>query len=101
MSKPAKTIGDLDHLLRTRFPGMENYFITETYTPSKKRGPDPHKGHHFFIYCGFIDSLSFPVNSQCWRSVSIDGLYKLVLAEDPEFVHDAEMIPETRRRFRF
>lgn len=90
---------DLEALIRKQFPGMEHYFVQSKYLPKKTY--DVHKAHQFFVYCGFVDSLSFPTNAQCWRSASVDGCCRLVLAEDPTFVHDPDCIPESRRRFRF
>lgn len=105
-----KTSEDLECLMKLRFPGMEHYFVGVYYEPLKNSevrklralGQTPidiHKGHHFFIYCGFVDSLFAPTNVQCWRSVSIEALFRLVLAEDPNCIHHPENIPETRRRF--
>lgn len=67
----------LEDLLRTRFRGMEHYFVGKiSLTP-------PHTG---FIYCGFVDSLTAPVSGRVWRSASYEGLMRLVQADDPDLI---------------
>lgn len=105
---------DVIAMMMERFPGREHYWVSRLYEPLKnseirqlrsqgRKIPDgaAMKPHHFFVYAGFIDSMSEPTNAHCWRSVSCDALSRLILAEDPGFVYDPDRIPEARRRFRF
>lgn len=92
-------------LMHDKFPGMEHYYISEEYeNPTTAQGRRakayPHKAHVGYIYCGFVDSLFSPTQGHCWRSVTYNGLYRLVLSEDPDYAYDEQVIPETRRRFK-
>lgn len=106
LSPTNPTPQDLHRLMREKFLHMEHYFVSEIYQPPaglshKLQKLHPHKPHFYFIYCGFIDSLDAPIQSRCWRSVSVAGLYRLVCAEDPDYCPDETIVPETRRRFSF
>lgn len=92
------TEGDLHQLMRTKFPGMEHYFVSPCYTFKKN---SPHKDHGGFIYCGFVDSLGAPHQARCFRSVTLGGLNRLLQAEDPGYIPDIDKVPLIKNRMRF
>lgn len=83
---------NLMELLQAKFPGMEGYFInkyTKTHKGSIIQGKWrtwPHVAHSGFIYCGVVDCYIEPYVTRVWRSTSIAGLMRLLLAENPDFV---------------
>jgi hypothetical protein len=108
------TPDSIHQLLRTKYPGMEHYFLSgdrgSSGTGMPREGvsygfhpdrwikgqkvPHPHKAHTSFIYCGFVDCLSHPFQGRVWRSTSLAGLNRLILADDPDY------IPETKAKNR-
>lgn len=92
-------------LIHDKFPGMEHYWVSDHYespvTPQGRHQKNhAHKAHVGYVYCGFVDSLTTPIQARCWRSVSYSGLVRHVMGEDPNYHQDENAIPETRRRFK-
>lgn len=77
-------------LMKGRFMDMEHYWV------GLPMGEKPHTG---FIYCGFVDNLESPVVGRVFRSVSYEGLIRLLYGDDPDFV--PKISSNSKKRFKW
>lgn len=96
---------DICSELERIFPGMEYYFCSEKYSTEvcyrigDEYFPNPHSEHGGFHYCGFVDCLSLPMSGRIFKSVTLNGLLRLIGSENPEHIPDLDKIPLIKRRF--
>jgi hypothetical protein len=88
---------DLLRIMREKFPGMEYYWVSAEYKFNEPKHAQ-HKDHAGFVYCGYIDSCFCPCSVRVFRSVTHNGLLRLISAEDPNYVTDLDAIPIYQRR---
>lgn len=98
--------------MKCKFPGMEHYWISQHYQSTEKvkrlqhdcdgtfskMVRNQHKEHGGFVYCGMLDSFSEPIQGRVFRSVTLSGLMRLIVAENPEYT--PEESPQVKRRFK-